>query len=64
MPTRSQNALSVSPNAEDHLSLDAIIGQFEWKLFKADRLPDALAVLSKLEIAVVVCERNLSPGMD
>jgi hypothetical protein len=39
MPPGSQNVLSISPIPEDHLSMDAIIGQFEWKLLRADFLP-------------------------
>ena len=62
MSPGSQNVLSISPIPEDHLALDAIMGQFEWNLFKAHFLPAALAVLPTLEIAVIVCERDLLPG--
>jgi DNA-binding NtrC family response regulator len=54
--------LSVSPLAEDHSSLQAIIGHSKWMLFKARDLVSTLALLQQHEIAVVLCERNLLPG--
>jgi len=54
--------LSVSPVEEDHLSLEAIVGHSTWKLFKAQRLSAALAVLRQQDISVVLCERDLMPG--
>jgi len=53
--------LSVSPLEEDHLSVQAIIGHSTWMLFKADNLPSALALLHRHDIAVVLCERDLTP---
>lgn len=54
--------LSVSPIQEDHLSLQSIISHSRWKLFKADNLSSALALLQQHEIAVVLCERDLRSG--
>jgi DNA-binding NtrC family response regulator len=55
--------LSVSPQDEDHLSLQAITGRSKhWMQFTACDLASALALLEQHEIAVVVCERDLLPG--
>jgi DNA-binding response OmpR family regulator len=61
-PTKTLTVLSVSPLEEDHLSLQAIVGLPTGRLFSADRLPPALALLQQQEIAIVFCERNLMPG--
>jgi DNA-binding NtrC family response regulator len=63
MLAESQNVLSISPIPEDHRSLDAIIGKFDWNLFTVDFLPAALAILPTLDIAVIVCECDLLPGV-
>jgi len=60
--TETLTVLSVSPLEEDHLSLQAIVGHSTWMLFKADRVPPALALLQRHEISVVLCERDLMPG--
>ena len=60
--SRTVNVLSVSPLADDHFSLQAIFNHSRWKLFRADCIASAQAVLGRLEIGVVICERNLSPG--
>ncbi len=60
--TGTLTVLSVSPNEEDHLSLEAIIGHSRWALLRADKLPTARTLLHSLDIPVVVCERNLTPG--
>jgi DNA-binding NtrC family response regulator len=54
--------LSVSPLAEDYLSLQAIICHSTWTLFKARDLVSTLALLQQHEIAVLLCERYLLPG--
>jgi hypothetical protein len=59
---RSRDVLSVSPLEEDHWSLQAITGHSKWTLFKADRLPAALAIFQQQVVSVVVCERDLRPG--
>jgi DNA-binding NtrC family response regulator len=59
--TNSLNVLSISPLPEDHFSLDAILGNSEGKLFTADRLPEALAVLPAGLISVVVCDSDFLP---
>jgi DNA-binding NtrC family response regulator len=60
--TRTVTVLSVSPLAEDHFSLQAIFNRSRWELHRADGLVSARAVLSRREIGVVICERDLSPG--
>ncbi|MGO9258432.1 MAG: response regulator [Bryobacteraceae bacterium] len=54
--------LSVSPLAEDHLSLQQFFNRSKWELYKTDSLRSALALLHTREIGVVICERDLSPG--
>jgi DNA-binding response OmpR family regulator len=54
--------LSVSPLEEDHVSLRGIFDHSTWKLFSADRVSTALALLRQYEISVVLCERDLMPG--
>jgi DNA-binding NtrC family response regulator len=60
--TRTVTVLSVSPLAEDHFSLQAIFNRSKWQLHRADCLASAHAVMSRREIGVVICERDLSPG--
>lgn len=60
--TRTVTVLSVSPLAEDHFSLQAIFDHSKWQLYRADCLASAQAVMSRREIGVVICERNLEPG--
>jgi hypothetical protein len=50
------------PVGEDHLSLQALVYQSTWTLFKARNLVSALLLLQQHEIAVVVCERDLLLG--
>jgi DNA-binding response OmpR family regulator len=56
------SVLSVSPLAEDYLSLQVFFNRSKWKLYQADGLRSALAVMRTREIGVVICERDLSPG--
>jgi DNA-binding NtrC family response regulator len=60
--TKTVTVLSVSPLAEDHFSLQAIFNRSKWELHRADGLASARAVMSRREIGVVICERDLSPG--
>ena len=60
--TRQLPILSVSPNDEDHLSLQALLGHTKWLLFKARDLPSAVELLREHEIAVLLCERDLLAG--
>jgi len=53
--------LSVTPYEEDQLGLRDIIGHSKWKLFGADRLESALAVLHQYEVGVVLSDRDLPP---
>jgi len=61
-PAGALAVLSVSPMEEDHSSLQSIIAQSNWMLFRSDSLPSALTVLRQQEIAVVICERDLQTG--
>ena len=54
--------LSVSPQDEDHMCLQAIVSHSTWMLLTARDLESTVTMLRHHEIAVVVCERNLSPG--
>lgn len=60
--TGAVTVLSISPIEEDHSSLQAIVGHSRWMLFKAKRLPPALALMRQHEISVILCERDLMPG--
>jgi DNA-binding NtrC family response regulator len=62
--TESRNnvtVLSVTPYEEDQLGLQSIIGHSRWKLYGADRLEAALAVLHEHEVGVVLSEKDLPP---
>ncbi len=54
--------LSVSPLAEDYISLRAVFDRSKWNLRKSETLASALPTIRKYEIGVVICERDLSPG--
>ncbi len=53
--------LSVTPYEEDQLGLRSIISHSKWKLYGADRLDYALALLRKHEVGVVLSEQDLPP---
>ncbi len=53
--------LSVTPYEEDQLGLRSIISHSKWKLFGADRLESALAVLREHQVGVVLSEKDLPP---
>jgi DNA-binding NtrC family response regulator len=61
-PTGILTVLSVSPLDSDHLSLQTLIADSTWILYKARELVSALVLLQQHDIAVVVCERDLLPG--
>jgi DNA-binding NtrC family response regulator len=54
--------LSVSPFAEDYVSLRAVFNRSKWSLHRSQTLASALPTIRKCEIGVVICERDLSPG--
>jgi len=54
--------LSISPNDQDQLSLQAIICHSRWKMFTARDLSSALSLLQQYNISVLLCERDLLPG--
>ena len=53
--------LSVTPYAEDQFWLQTIIRHSKWRLYRADRLESALAVLHEQEFGVVLSECDLPP---
>ncbi len=53
--------LSVTPYEGDQLRLQDIISHSKWKLYGADRLESALAVLHEHEVGVVLSEKDLPP---
>ena len=53
--------LSVTPYEEDQFWLQNIISHSKWKLYRADRLESALAVLREHEVGVVLSENDLPP---
>jgi DNA-binding response OmpR family regulator len=55
-------ALSVSPDRNDHASLQAIFSHSRWRLLTACDLVSAFGVMGRKEVAVVLCHQVLSPG--
>jgi hypothetical protein len=51
--------LSVTPFEEDQFWLQDIISHSKWRLYRAERLESALAVLHEQEVGVVVSEYDL-----
>jgi CheY-like chemotaxis protein len=63
-PVGRLTVLSISPNIEDHASLQAIIGNYtKWELLTARDIPSALAVMHQKDVAVLLCEQDVMPGM-
>jgi len=64
----SVNLLSVSPAAEDHVSLERIVAEPEWANYSGAKwtlhwsatLGSALTVLRQCPVPIVICERDLS----
>jgi len=54
--------LSVSPTQDDHDSLERLLHGLKWKIHKTLSLSSAVALLQKVRIPLVVCERELKPG--
>jgi len=63
-PTKAKSItiLSISPAEADHSSLQAIVRHSNWTLLTADGLPSALSLIDQLDVSVILCERDLSPG--
>ena len=59
---RNTAVLSVSPLAEDYVSLQAVLDPSKWELHKSNSVVSALAVIRRWDISVVICEQVLSPG--
>lgn len=54
--------LSISPQENDHASLQSIVAHSTWLLFKANCVRDALSILGTHDISVVLCEQDLKSG--
>ena len=54
--------LVVSPQAEDHRSIRAILRRSNWTLHTASSIAEALGFLETNEVPVIVCERELPDG--
>ncbi len=55
--------LSISPNQDDHASLENIIGHSKWSLLTANNVFCGRALLlQRHDISVVLCEKDLNPG--
>ena len=64
LATNMRNAvtiLSVTPYEEDQFWLQTIIKRSKWRLYRADCLESALAVLHKQEVGVLLSEKDLPP---
>lgn len=58
MQQRRISVLSLSPCADDH---EAIADIMPWPIHRAASLADAMKLLRRRQISVVVCERDLPP---
>jgi DNA-binding response OmpR family regulator len=54
--------LSISSNPDVHASLERILQGSGWDLLKNDTLADSFASLQQPNIAIVICDDDLSPG--
>ena len=56
--------LSVSPVRNDHTTLERLLPQPQWCVYRADTVQSALKLLRTLRPGpVVVCERDMLPGL-
>jgi DNA-binding response OmpR family regulator len=53
--------LSLSPSADDYVSLAEILQPYEWTIHRASTLLTATQLLEARSISVVICERDLPP---
>lgn len=60
--TKCPNVLSLSPFAEDHRSLQTIIGHSDWEMQQADCVPAALSFLGRADTSVLICESDVLAG--
>ena len=58
-PERTVTVLAISPMEEDHLFLANIFSHTNWQLRAAHTWRDALAMLGRQRIPILVCEREL-----
>ena len=58
-PERTVTVLAISPNEEDHRFLANIFSHTNWQLREARTWRDALALLGRQRVPVLVCERQL-----
>ena len=58
-PERTVTVLAISPNEEDHLFLANIFSHTNWQLRAAHTWHDALGLIARQRIPVLLCERQL-----
>jgi len=54
--------LSVSPHEADHAALKGVFRHSSWRILQAASALDALLILDRQDVSVVICERDLVPG--
>jgi DNA-binding response OmpR family regulator len=54
-------ALSVSPQEQDHESIQQVFDGSKWSLYRADCIASALSLLRKRPVGAVLCEGKLPP---
>jgi DNA-binding response OmpR family regulator len=58
-PERTVTVLAISPNEDDHLFLANIFSHTNWQLRAAHTWRDALGILGRQRIPILVCESQL-----
>jgi DNA-binding response OmpR family regulator len=58
-PEKTVTVLAISPHEEDHLFLASIFSHTNWRLRAAHSWRDALALIARQRIPILVCERDL-----
>lgn len=61
-PERAVTVLEISPFESDHAALQRIFSHSNWKLHVSRSCSEAIALLKKKLIPVVLCERDLPDG--
>lgn len=54
--------LVVTPFEEDHAALRRIFDRSDWELYEAHSISEAMRLLARRTIPVVICERDLPVG--
>lgn len=58
-PERTVSVLAISPSEEDHLFLGSIFSHTNWQLRAAHTWREALGIIGRQRIPILVCERQL-----